>query len=307
MIVDPGVPAEDAGLLRDNRRVLLKVRRGWNPGRRRSRGAAGSHWRLATICGAMIFFGLLLGMGGPVRGIGLLFLVLFAIPLMIVTFPRVGEHADEAVAEEAEYERQVHEVAVRHEGRYVLIDDLDESSRRLLRRAQQAVVTVTDSGVNTDGLLDGVRNAVMLPAHEWEVARLLAKLSALRARHRQTVSEGTTPEVAAVAEPLSRALESSENAVLARVEALERYAANVVEAERAYRARHQIAELRGRLHEYEELLAETGADDFAVTELARLAEDADRLEQALRRSVSSAHEAFRYLEPGPPTPGPPTP
>ncbi|MEU4329736.1 hypothetical protein [Nonomuraea dietziae] len=96
--------------------------------------------------------------------------------------------------------------------------------------------------------------------------------------------------------PLERALLSSEAAVAARVEALERYAGHVAEAERAYHAHGQIEELRARLPRYEELVAESGADGFAVPEISRLSEDADRLERALRRSVSSAHEAFRYLD-----------
>ncbi|MEV1179618.1 hypothetical protein AB0J09_65700, partial [Nonomuraea sp. NPDC049784] len=64
---------------------------------------------------------------------------------------------------------------------------------------------------------------------------------------------------------------------------------------RAYRARHQIERLSAKLPRYEELLAESGADGSAVPELSRLSDDADRLEQALRESVSSAHEAFRHL------------
>jgi hypothetical protein len=292
VIVDPGVPVDDAQLLRDNRRVLLKMGQGWVSDKRRRHSSNGP-LRLVTACACTVVCGLLLGVGGIGRSFALLLLVLLAVPLMIVTFVRVDVPEDE----EEEHERRVYKTAGPYAGRYVLIDDLDESSRRLLRRAQQAVITVTESQVNADGLLDDVRNAVMLPAQEWEIARLLAKLSALRAQHRQTVSEGITPEVAIVAEPLARALDSSENAVLARVEALERYADNVVEAERAYRAHHQIAELRGRLHQYEELVAETGADGFAIPELTKLAEDADQLEQALRRSMSSAHEAFRYLDP----------
>ncbi|MER6579241.1 hypothetical protein [Nonomuraea sp. NPDC001023] len=296
VIVDPGVPPADARLLRDNRRLLLRTRRGWVPD---APGLpAAPYWRLGAVCGATVCLGLLLGAGGLGRSLGPLLLVLLAIPLMIVTFVRT----ETPEGEEAEHERRVHAQAVRHEGRYVLLDDLDESSRRLLRRAQRAVATVSQSRVNLEGLLDDVRNAVMLPAQEWEIARLLAKLSGLRARHRQTLSGESAPEVAAVAEPLTRALDSSEQAVVARVEALERYAANVAEAERAYRARQQIAELRARLHEYEELVAETGAGEAAMDELTRLTEDADRLDQALRRSVSSAHEAFRYLEPGPPEP-----
>ncbi|MGW4800184.1 hypothetical protein ACWEPC_47980, partial [Nonomuraea sp. NPDC004297] len=69
----------------------------------------------------------------------------------------------------------------------------------------------------------------------------------------------------------------------------------VADAERAYRARNQIERLSAKLPRYEELLAESGADRAAVPELSRLSDDADRLEQALRDSVSSAHEAFRHL------------
>jgi hypothetical protein len=299
VVVDPGVPPDDARLLKESRRILLKMRQGWIPQPRRV--LPSGHWRMVAAFATVAFFGLMLGMGTAVRGLGLLMLVLFGIPLMILLFVR----NDLPGEEEEDFEREIYEQLRWYEGRYVLTDDLDESSRRLFARARRAIATVTSSRVNAEGLLDDARNAVMLPAQEWEIARLLAKLSALRAKHRETVSRGLTPEVEAVAAPLARALDSSEAAVVARVEALERYAANVTEAERAYRAHQQIEELRGRLHQYEELVAETGADAFAVPELDRLAADADLLEQALRRSVSSAHEAFRHLDPGPPGAGPP--
>ncbi|TDD37496.1 hypothetical protein E1286_37125 [Nonomuraea terrae] len=292
VVVDPGVPPDDAQLLRESRLVLLKMRRGWAPQPRRV--LSGTRYRAVVAFGAVALFGLMLGIGGLSRGVGML-LLLLGLPLMIVVFV----HNDAPEDEQDEHDRQAYEHLRWYEGRYVLLEDLDESSRRLLARAQRAIATVTGSRVNADGLLDDVRNAVMLPAQEWEIARLLAKLSDLRAQHRETVSRGLTPEVAAVAEPLARALDSSEAAVLARVEALERYAINVAEAERAYTAHHQIQELRGRLHRYEELVAETGADVSSVPELDRLAEDADRLERALRRSMSSAREAFGYLDPGP--------
>ncbi|MFI6737414.1 hypothetical protein ACIBI9_31190 [Nonomuraea sp. NPDC050451] len=291
VVVDPEVPPDDAQLLRESRRVLLKMRQGWVPESRRAISSA--QYRIIAAFGSVALFGVMAGSGLVGRGLGLLMLVLLGIPLMIVLFVRNDLPDDD----EEEYEREVYEQLRWYEGRYVLTDDLDEASARLLARAQRAIAVVTESRVNAEGLLDGVRNAVMLPAQEWEIARLLAKLSALRTKHRETVSKGLTPEVEAVAEPLARALDGSEAAVLARVEALERYASNVADAERAYQAHHQIEELRGRLHQYEELVAETGADGFAVPELERLAQDADRLEQALRRSVTSAHEAFRYLDP----------
>ncbi|WP_431913177.1 hypothetical protein [Nonomuraea jabiensis] len=291
VVVDPEVPPDDAQLLRESRLVLLKMRQGWAPESRRAISSA--QYRIIAAFGSVALFGVMAGSGLVGRGLGLLMLVLLGIPMMIVLFVRNDLPDDD----QEEHEREVYEQLRWYEGRYVLTDDLDEASGRLLARAQRAIAAVTESRVNAEGLLDDVRNAVMLPAQEWEIARLLAKLSALRTKHRETVSKGLTPEVEAVAEPLARALDSSEAAVLARVEALERYASNVADAERAYQAHHQIEELRGRLHQYEELVAETGADGFAVPELERLAQDADRLEQALRRSVTSAHEAFRYLDP----------
>jgi hypothetical protein len=292
VVVDPGVPEDDAQLIRESEHLLVRMRRGWVPDPLPSRGA-GKAGRAALVIVTLMALGLLLTGANAIRAGGLLLLSLVAIPLLLVVFIRKDLDEDEGMT----VDREVYEQLRWYEGRYVLAADLDESSRRLLARARRAVATITHSAVNVEGLLDDVRNAVMLPAQEWEIARLLAKLSALRTKHRETMSEGITPEVAVVAEPLARALDSSEDAVVARVEALERYAVNVAEAERAYRAHHQIEELRGRLHQYEELVSESGADGFAVPEITRLAEDADQLEQALRRSVSSAHEAFRYLDP----------
>jgi len=289
--VDPGVPPEDAQLIRESGPVLVKMRRGWvpepppaaRPGMPRSAAIA------VTAIGA-----LLVALSVMSRGIGLLLLVFVGVPVLVVAFVRNDLAEDD---EEAVIDREIYEQLRWYEGRYVLAEDLDEASRRLLSRAQRAITAVTESAVNAEGLLDDVRNAVMLPAQEWEIARLLAKLSTLRTKHRETVTGAMTPEVAAVAEPLGRALDSSEDAVVARVEALERYAAKVAEAERAYRAHRQIEELRGRLHQYEELVAESGADSSAVPEIARLSQDADELDGALRQSLRSAHEAFRYLEP----------
>ncbi|MEU0572576.1 hypothetical protein ABZ297_45225 [Nonomuraea sp. NPDC005983] len=292
VVVDPEVPQEDADLLRQSEQLLLRMRHGGTaePPSANS-GRAG---RLALLIGTLILIFLMATLGGLVTDAGgALVLTLIGVPLVVVTLLRRDlDEDDDVVAERAVYEQ-----LRQYEGRYVLPGDLDDSSRRLLERAHQAIATVFASRVQAEGLLDGARNAVMLPAQEWEIARLLAKLSSLRSRHRETVSDGLAPEVAAVAAPLARALDSSEDAVVARVEALERYAVNVTEAERAYRAHEQIEELRGRLHQYEELVAEAGADGFAAPELAALAEDAGQLEQALRRSLSSAHEAFRYLDP----------
>jgi seryl-tRNA(Sec) selenium transferase len=96
--------------------------------------------------------------------------------------------------------------------------------------------------------------------------------------------------------PLERALAASEAAVVARVEALERYARHVSDAERALLSQNQIDVLRAHLPEYEQLVAETGAARLFAPEIGHLSEDADLLRRALHDSVLSAHEAFRYLD-----------
>jgi hypothetical protein len=331
VVVDPGVPPDDAELIRESGEALIRMRHGWVPKPRPSRWPPDIGRKARLGAGLVALLGLLFGIGVFSHGGAVMVLLIAGVPLLVMSLVRgdLGgddrddqddqdeqdddhrddrdDHSDHSDHDHRDghsghdIDREVYERLRPYEGRYVLADDLDPSSRALLDRARESVTAVLGSVVNEEGLLDDVRNGVMLPAHEWEIARLLAKLSSLRARHRETVSQDEgpeiAPEVAAVAEPLARALDSSEAAVVARVEALERYAANVAEAELAYRAHHQIEELRGRLHEYEELVAESGAGGLAVPEITRLAEDAGHLERALRRSVRSAHEAFRYLEP----------
>jgi hypothetical protein len=296
VIVDPAVPHNVADLLRDNHELLARIHDGWAPAHKRPRlsaGWAGVAARLAVsgtaavaaVCGLFLF---LAGMYTP-------FVVVMTGSALLVVAVLLRPTPDAEVERRHALERAVHDAGREYAGRYLLPEHLDEPARALMTRTQTAVEQVMKSRVNANGLLDDARNAVMLPAQEWEIARLLATLSELRLEHQDVVSEGLTPEVEAVAAPLAQALDSSDRAVRARVEALERYAGHVADAERAYRARHQIERLSAKLPRYEELLAESGADGSSVPELSRLSDDADRLEQALRDSVSSAHEAFRHL------------
>ncbi|MBF8193254.1 hypothetical protein ITP53_47830 [Nonomuraea sp. K274] len=292
MVVDPEVPPEVSGLLRANAALLSRIRAGWVPPavvlppRRRSPSSA----MLLVATPVMIaLMAVLLASPFPAAGFALLGTYVFIVLVKIASMNELPE-------DERPQERGVYEQARWYDGRYLLAEDFDPEAALVLARAQRAIGSVLRTHVNAEGLLDDARNAVMLPAQEWEIARLLAKLSALRGEHKELLARGIAPEVVAVIEPLERALTESEAAVVARVEALERYAGHVAEAERAYHARGQIEELRARLPRYEELLAESGADAMAVPEIERLAQDADLLERTLRRSVESAHEAFRYLE-----------
>lgn len=291
VVVDPGVPEEVAWTFKANAPLLSRIKAGWRP-RPGPERPSGTPFDTAALVGAPMLLGLaiIFIVAGSIRVAFLSFGVVMLLFMAKVLSPRAQPGDDHTE------EQEIFEQARWYDGRYHLPEDFDPDALALMARTQRAVNSVLGSHVNAEGLLDEVRNAVLLPQQEWEIARLLAKLSALRAEHKALIARGVAPEVAQAVQPLERALASSETAVVARVEALERYASHVADAERAYHARGQIEELRARLPRYEELVAESGADGFAVPEISRLADDAGQLEETLRRSVREAHEAFRYLD-----------
>ncbi|MFF0312278.1 hypothetical protein ACFYSC_32980 [Streptosporangium sp. NPDC004379] len=286
VVVDPEVPANVADLMRRNGPLLSRYRAGWNP------EPSGPHFPAPVLVslGVLTFLTVLVTLlvGAPGVFLGTLGTV-YLIVLACVYLARKPLPADST-------ERVLYRHSRFHQGRFLVLEDFDLPSRALLGRVQKAIDRIMGARVNALGMLDSVRNSVMLPAEEWEIARLLTKLSALRARHRHLARGGRTPEVAAAMAPLERALAASEAAVVARVEALERYARHVARADHALASRGQIEALLAYLPEYEQLVAETGASRFSAPEIGTLSEDAARLQQALRDSVRSAHEAFRYLE-----------
>lgn len=294
VVVDPEVPADVAGLLRRNGPLLLRLRSGWSP-------EPDDTSRIPAALLAAFGGTALLGLGASALTGAFLtpLLVLLSVYLVVLSCVYLARRPRPADS----VERILYRLSRQYAGRYLIMEDFDYGARDLLGRAQRAIDHVLRSQVNAVGVLDSVRNAVMLPAEEWEIARLLTKLSALRARHGHLARGGRTPEVAAAMAPLERALVASEAAVVARVEALERYAGHVTQADRALTSQSQIEALRAHLPEYEQLVAETGAARFLTPEIGHLSEDAIHLRRALRDSVRSAHEAFQHLD-GPSHPGP---
>ncbi|WP_198167019.1 hypothetical protein [Microbispora sp. ATCC PTA-5024] len=277
VVVDPAVPAPAAGLLRAHEDLLTRLRSG-----------AAARRCVRLLLAAALW---------PVLALTVLVL-LVAHPGPLVT-GLVAAPAGAGIygaGRAAARRGRVRAAARRYDGRYLLPPDFDGPALALLGRARGAVRTVLSSRVGADGLLDDVRDRIALPAEEWEVARLLAALSALRAEHAVLVADGTTPEVRAAAKPLERALRRTEAAVAARVEALERYAGRVAGAERAYAARGQIEGLRDLIPRYEELLAASAGCADAAGRIDAFAAEAGRLEAALRAGTDPAPEAFRYLD-----------
>ncbi|GGS69838.1 hypothetical protein GCM10010156_30770 [Planobispora rosea] len=286
VVVDPEVPADVANVMRRNGPLLSRFRNGWNP-----EAGTGIPGPVLGVFGATLLLAIttLIAVGAVLAPL-MIFLAgveLFVLFLMYII--RKPPPADSP-------ERVLYRHASQWQGRFLVLEDFDVPSRQLMGRVQRAIDQILRSRVNVMGLLDSVRNSVMLPAEEWEIAKLLTKLSALRARHHDLARGGRTPEVVAAMEPLERALAASEAAVVARVEAMERYAGHVADADRALVSHHQIEAIRAHLPEYEQLLAEAGAGTLLAPEIGYLAQDADQLQRALRDSVRSAHEAFRYLD-----------
>ncbi|WP_440082459.1 hypothetical protein [Streptosporangium sp. LJ11] len=291
VVVDPEVPRDVAELFRRNGPLLYRLRTGRPPRDQDDPRIPGV--LIGVFSGTVaLAAGGLFALGAPLSAAVLLLTPLIGLYLFIlgvVYLVRKPSPADSV-------ERVLYAHARHWQGRFLILEDFDHNARHLLGRVQRAIDFVVHSRVNAMGMLDSVRNSVMLPAEEWEIARLLTKLSALRAKHHSLARGGRSPEVVAAMAPLERALAASEAAVLARVEALERYAGHVADAERALRAQGQIEVLRAHLPEYEQLVAETGAARFSGPEIGHLSDDADMLRRALRESVRSAHEAFRHLD-----------
>jgi hypothetical protein len=131
-------------------------------------------------------------------------------------------------------------------GRYLTGADLDARGRILLRRVQDAVDTVRSAEVTRADMLDAVTADAVLAAQEWDIAVALREHGQLRAiRAAETEAEagtgtgtgsGSAPGSPA-ANLLARhrdAARTADESITSRVNALERYAAEVRAADAAY-------------------------------------------------------------------------
>ncbi|GAB2811743.1 hypothetical protein GCM10022221_06540 [Actinocorallia aurea] len=182
-----------------------------------------------------------------------------------------------------------------HHGRYLLPEELSGSYRDLLTRARKAVAYVLGSRVQTEGLLDDIRNTVTLPQQAWEVAETLFELNRLSAEHRD--ADSRDPQIAELLGPQQEVLRLATASVTERIEALEAYAERVKAADAALRQWETVQRLAAKGDAYQDLLARTVRDELAVAEIAGLTEQARAVEEALRASVEKARRAGLALVP----------
>ena len=183
-----------------------------------------------------------------------------------------------------------HKAVRRQHGKYLLADDFDEKSGALLGRAQTAVKTVLEATVTRRGLLDEVKNDLVLPEQLWDLAQVLHEQTVLRARQRAVAGGMATAELEAVLGPQRRALRLSVEAIQRKVELLEKYADRVRSADAALRAEAALEDG----DRYIELLARTEpAGDTSVVQ--GFADEAAVLRDTLARTVEAARAAGRTL------------
>jgi hypothetical protein len=183
------------------------------------------------------------------------------------------------------------------QSRHVIMpNQVDEPSRLLLARAQQAIDYVCSSGVGTAGLIDHAADEVTLQRHEWDIACALRDISALRERfNANAMASGNGEITRAVLESQRRAIAVAQDATQARVAALERYAAQVRAADTAHQDWQTAQRLAGQNDMYLQLVARTAADAHAVAELDGMITHATAAAEVLRDSLHRASLAAEVL------------
>ena len=292
--VDPGVPRSERALLTAPGALLTPAHRN-RPVRRRDYLPTDPGQRGATIEGAvtgMTAAGLTAVFGATPLAIGVLifqtaagwesalgrYALLVAEIIAIVTsvvfgirIIRFGQPGGKVPAELA---------ARTYHGRYLTGADFDARSRVLLRRAQDAVDAVTSSEVYRVGLLDEATAA--LASQEWDIALALREQGRLRARRAELSAANAGAVTTALLDRQFQAAELADASVTARVAALERYAAEVREADAAYRDWEQAAALAELSGEHLDMLARTAADEHGIAEIQAMSQQARAVRLALR-------------------------
>ncbi len=171
---------------------------------------------------------------------------------------------------------------------------LDSACRQLLLRAQDAIRSALESGPDEVDLPEIVAEST-LRRHEWEIAVALRDITELRAEHDVNAAASAGPMTDAVLEPQQRALQLAQDAIVSRVTALERYAAEMSTAGTAYRDWQDALRVSHLNDRYLELVARTAADEQAVTEISDLTERATEAARAFRETVGQVSQAAAAL------------
>jgi hypothetical protein len=294
--VDPAIPRADRALLTAPGAPLTAACQG-RPARRRDYLPADPGRRLATVDGAAI--GLTGAMMVAVFGttplaVGVLALqgaaawesassryaLLLAEIITIITLAILGFRI--AVFGQPTGKVPAAEAARTHHGRYLTDQDFDARCRVMLRRAQDAIDTVISSAVCRADLLDQAAVGAALASQEWDIAVALREQGRLRAERAQLSAVSVGPATARLLGRQVQAAQLAEASIAARIEALERFAAETREADTAYRDWQRAASLAELHGQHLDLLARTAADEHGIAEVEAMSKRARAIRLAFR-------------------------
>lgn len=294
--VDPGIPEADRAVLTAPGTRLTPARRD-RPARRRDYLPTDPRRRMVTVDGAV--------MGMTAAGVTAVFgAVPLAIGVVVVQAPTGWEYASNHYAlllaqiialvttvvlgvrivrfGQPSGNVRAATAARVHHGRYLTNEDFDARSRALLRRAQNAIDAVLSSQVGRAGLLDLAAAKAALTGQEWDIAVALREHARLRARRSELSAAGAGTLAAEVLDRQVQAARLADSSVAERVAALERYAAEVGEADSAYRDWHQAAALAELDQQHLDMVARTAADEHGIAEIESMSQQARAVRLALR-------------------------
>jgi hypothetical protein len=167
--------------------------------------------------------------------------------------------------------------------RYVWPGDLGIVPHELLRRTQNAICAILESGVYGRHSSGHSVDEPALRRHEWEIAVALKEISNLDwDLECSTVNGLPGPMTVAVLDSQRKALMLAKNSTMARIGALEHYASELKMADAAERDWQAALKASSRNDQYLNLVARTAADELAISELHGLA-----------KQVTTASEVFR--------------
>ncbi|GII89931.1 hypothetical protein [Sinosporangium siamense] len=281
LVISPEAPERVATLIRDHQQAVLEDYHGkrMGPSSRLDLGLRmAADFALTPVSAFTVATGIYLN-----SGFGAVLSVLGGTGVAIgvsLFFAKAGKYAPRMWRELSAVL-----LAREHREHLLLPEDFSADCAALLLRAQHAIESVRSSKVRQAGLLDAHDTAGTLADQEWEIAKALAQVSALRRTQTQIMAAGAAPEVFAAIQSAAATLETVLASVTERVETLERYAESVHGADLAYRAHEQIRALSEQAHQYEDLLASTARDDVAIPAIERLSDQATTLRQALNDSL----------------------
>ncbi|MEV4368683.1 hypothetical protein AB0J71_16555 [Nonomuraea sp. NPDC049637] len=186
-------------------------------------------------------------------------------------------------------------LATTHADRYVLPEDLDHPCQVLLRRAQDAATAVLNSKVHKAGLIDSVENQVSLPEEVWQIAHRLRRLSSMHAEQGRLIPRELPPGMEDAFKPYTSALDAAWTSLSHRVRHLEKYAKQVLKADKVYHAHRRLEALAAKTPEYQQLLADTVRDELAHERIRELSDQAAHVRKLFEESVLQARQAAGEL------------